>query len=679
MIALRSANDKTFLGNIKVRTKILGGSGLILLALAVVGGLAFLSFSKVANDFDEFSEVASLEGLSQELAGNFSGLTSDASEFLLTGDAAILAKAEELAKEMTETVGKAKAKARSAKEAKEIDEVGAIIATFSEEFRKVGELTSEQSTLVDQVILVNAAKLMADMETMSRKSAAEGNANALVISRTAEVALARGHGALATVLGLDKKEALKLFEDSFHELEQAITGLDKATQGTDMRPIFEELATLTKAYHQAAEKAVEDHEVLAELIETEMLKQSDEAKAKLNALSEDVGKEEEGLRAALTETIGNTEVTIVVVAVLGFAIGIVVSLLVASGIAKPVILMAGVMKALGEGDRTIEVPAKGNRDEIGDMAKSVQVFKEGLIEAEQLRAAQEAEQQRQIERGKRMEVLVADFDRMIGEVVGTVSAAATELQSTAESLSATAEETSRQSNAVSAASEEMTQNVQTVASATEELSASIHEISNQVTESNRIVGNAVREAEDTNDKVRGLSEAAQKIGAVVTLINAIASQTNLLALNATIEAARAGEAGKGFAVVASEVKNLATQTAKATEEIAGQIKSIQDSTDASAEAIRSITQTITRVNEISTAIASAVEEQGAATQEISRNVQEAATGTSEVASNITGVHEASQQTSAGSTQVLSAAGELARNGARLKKEVEGFLYSVRAL
>jgi methyl-accepting chemotaxis protein len=675
----QSVPNRTFLGNVRVRAKILGGSGAILLALAVVGGLSFLSFSKVAEDFEEFSEAASLGSLSTELAGDFSGLTKDASEFLLTGDAAILAKAEQLEAQMAEKVKLAKARARNEAQVKELEEVGNIVSAFSTEFKKVGELSQEQATLVDQVILVDAAKMMVDMEEMSRKSAAEGNSNALVIARTAEIALARGHGALATVLGLNKEEAAKVFEDSFHELQQAIAGLDKATKGTDLRPMYEDLAKLSAAYHDAAERAIEDHEQLQELIEKEMNRQSEEASTKLAALSEEVRQEEEGLRAALTKTISTTEIVIAAVALAGFVAGIVIALLVASGIAKPVVMIAGVMKALGEGNRTIEVPAKGNRDEVGEMARSVQIFKEGLIEAERLRAEQEAEQQRQIERGRKMEALVADFDRMIGEVVSTVSGAATELQSTASALSATAEETSRQSTAVSAASEEVTRNVQTVASATEELTASIHEISNQVTESNRVVDNAVKEAEDTNAKVNGLSEAAQRIGAVVTLINEIASQTNLLALNATIEAARAGEAGKGFAVVASEVKNLATQTAKATEEIGGQVKAIQDSTTSSAEAIRSVTQTIARVSEITTTIASAVEEQGAATQEISRNVQEAAGGTAEVAANITGVREASQQTSAGSTQVLSAAGELARNGERLKKEVETFLYSVRAL
>jgi len=370
---------------------------------------------------------------------------------------------------------------------------------------------------------------------------------------------------------------------------------------------------------------------------------------------------------------------IAIVGVVALAASVLIGFFGVRSITRPLARLTDTMRTMADGNYDIEVPATQRADELGEMAKAADFFRGKLIEGRELAARQQAEQQRQIERGKKMEAAVAEFDKMITEVVGSVSSAATELQSTAESLSASAEEPARQCNAVAAASGQTAQNVQMVAAATEELSSSIHEIGNQVAESTRVVGAAVMQAEDTNAKVKGLSEGAQKIGDVVTLINQIASQTNLLALNATIEAARAGEAGKGFAVVASEVKNLANQTAKATEEIGSQIKAIQESTHSSAEAIQAITTTIARVNEISTAIASAVEEQGAATHEISRNVQEASTGTSEVSANIVGVTQASQQTSAGSTQVLSAAAELARNGERLSKEVSDFLHTVRTL
>jgi methyl-accepting chemotaxis protein len=361
------------------------------------------------------------------------------------------------------------------------------------------------------------------------------------------------------------------------------------------------------------------------------------------------------------------------------AVVIPVSMLIANSIARPLVAATTSMTRLAEGDKSIEVHNTDMKSEIGDLSRALEVFKRNALEMDRLASEQEELKKRaEAERRQGMRDMADKFEATVSSVVNAVTSAATELQATAQSLSATAEGASQQSNAVAGAAEEMTQNVQTVAAATEELSASIREIGNQVTESSRIVGNAVAQADDTNAKVKMLAEAAQKIGAVVTLINEIAGQTNLLALNATIEAARAGEAGKGFAVVASEVKNLATQTAKATEEISGQIRAIQDATASSAQAIDGITQTINRVSEISTAIASAVEEQGAATQEISRNVQEASAGSAEVSTNITGVTQASQQTSAGSGEVLSAAAELARNGERLRHEVDAFLQMVRA-
>jgi methyl-accepting chemotaxis protein len=396
----------------------------------------------------------------------------------------------------------------------------------------------------------------------------------------------------------------------------------------------------------------------------------------------------EGTKWAVIGEIDSAEIFAPVVTTRNIIIGFALAALVLAGLAgmfgarsitTPLARLTGAMGQMEAGNYEIEVPATMRRDEIGDMAKATEQFRLKLIEGRELAQRQEAEQQRQIERGKRMEQAVTAFDQTISGVIEVVSSAATELQSTAQSMSATAEETSRQSNVVASAAEEMTQNVQTVASATEELSASIHEISKQVADSTRIVGDAVAQANRTTERVRALSDAATKIGDVVELINAIASQTNLLALNATIEAARAGEMGKGFAVVASEVKNLATQTARATDEIGGQIRAIQESTESSAGAISEISSTIDRVSEISTAIASAVEEQGAATQEISRNVQQAAAGTSEVSSNIGGVTMASRETSSAAGQVLSAAEELARNGVLLRSEVEKFLRTVREL
>jgi methyl-accepting chemotaxis protein len=347
--------------------------------------------------------------------------------------------------------------------------------------------------------------------------------------------------------------------------------------------------------------------------------------------------------------------------------------------ARPIRKLTEAMFRLAEGDKSVEIPATERKDEIGEMAKTVEVFKENALEMARMLEAQ-AEKDRQAEEEKRRAMLeLADsFEVSVKTVVDAVSATAVQMQQRAQAMSATAEQTKMQASAVSSASEEAASNVQTVASATEELTASIGEIGQQVAKSSTIAGDAADQAEKSNVQVEGLVAAAQNIGDVVGLIQDIAEQTNLLALNATIEAARAGEAGKGFAVVASEVKSLATQTAKATEEIRGQITAMQGATSDSVAAIRGIGKIIKEINEIATTIASAVEEQSSATQEISRNVQQASAGTQEVSANIDGVAQAAGETGRSTSEMLSASGELAQQAKALTGEVEKFLQRVRA-
>ena len=348
------------------------------------------------------------------------------------------------------------------------------------------------------------------------------------------------------------------------------------------------------------------------------------------------------------------------------------------GICTPLNAMTGAMSTLASGNTSVEIPALTRKDEIGNMAAAMQVFKDNAIRSTQMAAEQRREQEAKTRRAEMLESRTAVFDLAVSNALKTVTAATNEMQASAAALSATAEQTSRQATIVSAASEEATSSVQTVAAATEELSSSITEISRQESQSASIANKAVAEAERTNVQVRSLADAAVKIGEVVKLISDIASQTNLLALNATIEAARAGEAGKGFAVVASEVKNLATQTGRATEEISAQIASIQGATNNSVEAIQGISMIISEINHVASSIASAVEEQGAATREIARNIQQAATGTQEVSSNITGVTQAAGDTGHAAGQMLSATSELARQSETLRTEVDSFLRDIKS-
>ncbi|RAU20958.1 methyl-accepting chemotaxis protein [Paramagnetospirillum kuznetsovii] len=349
-----------------------------------------------------------------------------------------------------------------------------------------------------------------------------------------------------------------------------------------------------------------------------------------------------------------------------------------SAIAAPITSMTAAMRRLADGDKGIEIPARDRRDEIGGMAEAVQVFKDNAIRADQMAAEQAAEQAARERRAKAIEAMTSTFDSSVSGALETVSGAATEMEATSQSMSATADQTNRQANVVAAATEEASASVETVATAAEQLSASIREISQQVSHSNRISQAAAEEAARTNSSVQGLAESSTRIGEVVNLINDIASQTNLLALNATIEAARAGDAGKGFAVVAGEVKNLANQTARATDEISSQISAVQTATGEAVSAIRGIVGRIDEINQIAVAIGSAVEEQSAATAEIARNVQQASTGTKEIAENIGGVTQAASETGAAAQQVLSSARSLAQEASSLKSMVDKFLGDVRA-
>ena len=348
------------------------------------------------------------------------------------------------------------------------------------------------------------------------------------------------------------------------------------------------------------------------------------------------------------------------------------------GVVRPLSEMTGSMQHLAAGDIAVEVPSLSRADEIGNMAKAVQIFKDNMIKSRELQVAEEAERQAKDRRANALDALIRGFEKSMDQIIGTVGAASTELEATATSLTKTADHTQKLAGVVTQASEEASTNVQSVASATDELTASINEISRQMQESTRIAAGAVDQARATDERINALSEAANRIGDVVKLITTIAEQTNLLALNATIEAARAGESGKGFAVVAQEVKELAAQTAKATGEIGGQILAIQSATNESVVAIKKIGDTIGSISSIATTIAAAVEEQGAATGEIARNVQLASQGTRDVAGNITQVNTGAQETGAASSQVLTSAQSLATESTKLQTEVHQFLAGVRA-
>ncbi|WP_439405556.1 methyl-accepting chemotaxis protein [Bradyrhizobium sp. DASA03076] len=480
-------------------------------------------------------------------------------------------------------------------------------------------------------------------------------------------------------LAMRDSKASSTFRANTERAQQRITALQDATLPEQVKSALAPVRTSLSSYQAAFEATSAAILVAEETYRNNIAPLIAGSIDKLKVADAELTADSQKTRTIAAGVIASTTWIQAAAGGLAVVFSVIVAVLIARSIVGPLTSMTRAMGRLAGGDLAVEIPSRGKTDEIGDMAKAIQVFKDSMIDTERLRHEQAESEARQAEDRKKDMVRLADqFEQAIGEIVDTVSSASSELEASAGTLTTTATRAQDLSTEVASASQEASANVQAVASATEELSSSVSEIARQVQDSARIAGEAVEQASKTNARVSELSKAAARIGDVVELISTIAGQTNLLALNATIEAARAGEAGRGFAVVASEVKALAEQTAKATGEIAQQVSGIQTATEESVGSIREISGTIERLSEISSAVAAAVEEQGAATQEISRNVQQAAHGTQRVSTNIRDVQRGAADTGSASSQVLSAARSLSTDSNRLKTEVAKFIASVNA-
>ncbi len=442
---------------------------------------------------------------------------------------------------------------------------------------------------------------------------------------------------------------------------------------------LKEAGTLLDDYRQALTRLIANSKEIDELV-TEMTESAAAIGQGSSAMKADLLADQRRLESESDAIAGETERLILMLAAGGFLIGGTLALLLGKGISRPMTAMCKAMRELAGGNFEVVLPGLGRSDELGEMAGAVEEFKmQAIAKAERDAAAQDA-QNRASSAARRAELVAFtdDFEAAVGAIVSKVSASAVQLESAAGTLTRTAETTQSLSSQVAGASEEASSNMQSVATATEELSASVDEIGRRVKESSKIAEAAVHQAEQTDGRIGKLSRAAREIGDVVKLITAIAEQTNLLALNATIEAARAGDAGRGFAVVASEVKSLASQTAKATDEISNHISGMQDATRESVAAIKEIGGTIGRISDIASTIASAVEQQSSATQEIARSVQNVAQGTQEAAANVMQVNRGATETGSASEEVLNSARTLSCESTRLRHELDRFMANIRA-
>jgi methyl-accepting chemotaxis protein len=663
---------------LRLGPKIYAGFGVVLALLVTIWGAMFWGLRSSDSSFTDYSNIASSSQLASRFTGSVLHLRLAMQNFLATRSADDLKRLEEDQAALGRAFVDLKAAVRDSSQAAQLELAEKTIAALTGSVAQTVGLQQTRDKLVYRDLGKIGVSIRQKLSDIAQLAIVESDGDGAALVYAAQETLLVVRLSIGTYLDTRNSQLVKDIQtdigEALDQLQSAQASLKSSAHGDLTGRVAGEVPELRAKFDELVATVVK----LAEALDA-FTDQARQLNAAADAIEAAANADAAALKAATAGIIDSAQRLGGFGGVLAVLIGAALAFLIARGITRPILGMVTTMDRLAAGDMAVDVAGQGRADEIGRMAAAVQIFKDNMSETERLRAAQSDLQKRaEAEKKAAMEGLAADFESAVGGIVKTVANAASEMQSAARTMQTAAEQTSERSTAVAAAADQASSNVQTVATAGEQLSSSSAEIGRQVSSSTRIANQAVDDAQQTNAKIQGLAEAAQKIGEVVKLINDIASQTNLLALNATIEAARAGDAGKGFAVVASEVKSLATQTAKATEEIAAQIGGIQGATKASVDAIQAIGRTIKEVNEIATTIASAVEQQSAATQEIARNVQQAAKGTHDVSSNIGGVTQAAGETGTAAAQVLGASEGLAKQAELLRQQVDTFLSRIRA-
>ena len=661
-----------------VGRKIIIGFACVLVVLVAVGGLNYDGLDRITGQIDSYTSAVSLVDATSEVDRAFLTVRLRTREYVAIDDDAHAKLLDEAIGEVRQKLDAALALAPSGPRHDQLTAMRDDVESYAQNVGKIETLIRARAKLLNTIVRPQGPALVAAAKVLFYK--ADGDKDSMV-SKLTDSLITRATQFQYNVGSLVREWNRDLFGQTDHIADEINNGLE-GLAGFAKEHYEVEFAIVQKLcgrYVPAALEAIKTNHEIHDLIDGPMTATAKTLADKAAVLRSDGFAERATITAQTDAFVRWSSELSLGLCLGGLALGLALALLTGRSLARPIIAMTAAMQRLAGGDKAVEIPATGRSDEIGQMAEAVLVFKENALAVERLEAERLAQEREAADKLRATRAKLADeLEESVHGVVDAVSSAASSMESRAQAFSETAARANQQASAVADASGMAASNVQTVASAAEELSASIREIGQQVDHSTRIATQAVGEAERTNTAVRSLSAAAQKIGAVVNLINEIASQTNLLALNATIEAARAGEAGKGFAVVAGEVKSLATQTAKATGEIAQQIADIQIATGEAVTAIAGIGRTVGEINAIAAAIAAAVEEQGAATREIARNVQEAATGTNEVTSHIAGVRQAASETGEAAAFVLTAANDLSRQSDALKSAVARFLASMRA-
>jgi methyl-accepting chemotaxis protein len=665
------------LPTLRFRGKVMLGFAVVLAISAASMGIAYLGFERVSSGVTTYRNSVSEADLARNIDRELISYRGLARYYVVSGkeDDAKAALAAESS--LKDAIDQSMRGTTNPARLDQITRLAREFRIFTKIFADIVKVKRE-SALVTQNQLARGGNLLRYKLDDLPSNAEDSELQALQFAAKKVIDQFQAVTALANTFVIDSDQTvaasalarLKFVENSLH----AISSTDeKIVQG------LKEAAALLEEYRQALSKLVENSREIDELV-GEMADSAAAIVKGASAMKADLFSDQQRLESESDATIGETERLILMLAAGGFLLGAILALLLGKGISRPMTAMCKAMRELAGGNFDVVLPGLGRKDELGEMAAAVEEFKvQAIAKAERDAAAQDA-QNRAAGAARRTELIrfADEFEAAVGAIVSNVSASAVQLEQAAGTLTRTAETTQSLSSQVAGASEEASSNMQSVATATEELSASVNEIGRRVRESNKIAEAAVLQAQQTDGRIGKLSRAAQEIGDVVKLITAIAEQTNLLALNATIEAARAGDAGRGFAVVASEVKSLASQTAKATDEISSHILGMQGATQESVAAIKEIGGTIGQISSIASSIAGAVEQQSAATQEIARSVQTVAQGTHEAAANITQVNRGATETGSASEEVLNSAKTLSTESTRLREELDRFMANIRA-
>jgi methyl-accepting chemotaxis protein len=665
--------------NLKIGLRMAFSVGFVMALLIIVSLVGWFGLKSTSGQFARFGKLSENTVLMTNLDADMMAMAWHAGEYVLNFNEKTLAKAMEAIGRADKTRKDATDTLAGSDQAKTMAEINKAMVSYQEGFDKISDIVQKIIKLAHGTMDPAGDAVDKALAQIFTESVAANDFQAALWAANARADFSRAQKFAGDYLNQSTIGAVGEVSKNLQNFDSDIEKLQAVLTKPEHIALVATAEGKASEFGRAFTTASTVRGISNRLIHTQL----SPALERIGDLSKQIKtalqQRQVELQAQVATTNDKMQRTVAITSAIAFLIGGLLALIVGRSITRPIVTMTRSMETLAQGDKTVTIPAMQRGDEVGAMARTLQVFKENMLRADQLAAEQDEIRERAAaEQRMAMDKMANEFETSVKGVVETVSSASVELQSSAQAMSATAEQTSMQSNTVAAASERATSNVQTVAAAAEQLSASISEIGRQVSQATAIAGKAVQEAAHTNESVRGLADAAQAIGDVVKLISDIAGQTNLLALNATIEAARAGDAGRGFAVVASEVKNLASQTATATEEIAAKINEIQMATTQSVTAIQGIGSVIGEISHISTTIAAAIDQQTAATQEIARNVQEASEGTSEVLSNIAGVTQAAGETGRAAEQVLAAAGGLGRQSDILRSQVEQFISTIRA-